>query len=172
MSERAPASRAESRCHARDPAAGANLGAALLERAAPHVEALRAACAADDAARATEAATALLGLGGGLTPSGDDLVGGALFARHVLAAAGVGDERAWRRATAEVVAEARTRTHAISATLLADLAHGHAHAPLHALMAAWVQDGAPVDAARALVAIGHSSGWDMLAGCLVALVRG
>jgi hypothetical protein len=153
--------------------AGADVAAALLGRAAPHVDALRGACAADDAIGAAAAATALLGLGGGLTPSGDDLVGGALFARHLLAAAGVGDGPGWRRAAAAVVAEARVRTHVISATLLDDLAHGRGHAALHALAAAWLDDGSPgraADAARDLIGIGHSSGWDVLAGCLLALV--
>src|SRR4030081_3817209 len=41
--------------------------------------------AAGDPPRAAEAATALLGLGPGMTPAGDDFVGGAFFARALLA---------------------------------------------------------------------------------------
>jgi hypothetical protein len=127
--------------------------------------ALAAACARDDATAATAAAHALLGLGGGLTPSGDDYVGGALFARHLRA----GDGRqapAWRLAARRLVAAAPARTHPISATLLGDLAAGLGWEPLHDLAAA-LADGAPdaaVAAARALTRLGHTSGWDLLAG--------
>ena len=127
-------------------------------------EALADACARDDPARAADAALALLGVGGGLTPSGDDYVGGALFVRAVIGA----DDRAagWRRVGRTVVAAARTRTHPISAALLADLAAGSSWAPLHDLVAA-LDRGRPAAARAAagrLLALGHSSGWDMLAG--------
>src|SRR6266513_1697561 len=52
-----------------------------LEAAAARARALASACAADRPAEAAQAAWALLGLGAGLTPSGDDYVGGAFFAR-------------------------------------------------------------------------------------------
>ena len=112
-----------------------------------------------------EAATALLGLGPGLTPSGDDYVGGAFFARARVAG---GDARAhWARAAAAVRAHAPGRTHPISAALLGDLLDGDGPAPLHDLVGALAR-GAPVAAAlaaaRRLVRLGHSSGWDMLAG--------
>ena len=56
-----------------------------LEGAAPQARSLARACAADDPGGAVEAATALLGLGPGLTPSGDDYVGGAFFSRALVA---------------------------------------------------------------------------------------
>jgi hypothetical protein len=65
-----------------------------------------------------------------------------------------------------VVAAAPGRTHPISAALLGDLAAGRSWAPLHELVAA-LAAGTPRAAgaaARRLVALGHSSGWDMLAG--------
>jgi hypothetical protein len=143
--------------------------------AAPHVMALARACAEDDAAAATAPATALLGLGAGLTPSGDDLVGAVYFGRHLLAHASLLDADAWCASASTVAASARTRTHHISATLLHDLATGHGHAPLHDLVAA-LSRGAPpapvVDVARRVVRIGHSSGWDMLAGLLIGLGAG
>lgn len=137
-----------------------------LDGARGAAEALARACARGDAAGAGEAALALLGVGGGLTPSGDDYVGGALFARALLEAAGPGPPAAWRRAAARVVAAAPGRTHPISAALLGDLAAGRSWAPLHELVAA-LAAGTPRAAgaaARRLVALGHSSGWDMLAG--------
>lgn len=138
-----------------------------LAGAREDAEALARACTRDDATTAADAALALLGLGAGLTPSGDDYVGGALFARALL-----GDRApAWRGAVERVLAAAVTRTHPISAALLADLANGQGWAPLHDLMLALaagsVADG--VAAARRLVALGHTSGWDLLAGLAAGL---
>jgi uncharacterized protein DUF2877 len=150
------------------------LAALVLERApafpldgvVERVRALADACARDDVAAAEPAALALLGLGAGLTPSGDDFVGGALFARRLLAGAGVLDAGAWGRVADAVGAAARTRTHPISAALLGDLAGGRGHAPLHELAAALAaKDLARARAAAArLVRLGHTSGWDIVAG--------
>jgi hypothetical protein len=142
-----------------------------LDRAADDVQALFEACAGDDAPRAGAAAERLLGLGPGLTPAGDDLVGAAFFARHLLAA-GRGDAERWRATADALRARARERTHRISATLLGDLLAGDAYAPLHDLAAALLAvapPGAAVEAAERLVRIGHSSGWDMLTGFLGGL---
>ena len=155
---------------------GALLGGAPLafplDAAAGHAGALADACARDDAAAAEPAMLALLGLGGGLTPSGDDFVGAALFARQWLAAAGIVDAHGWRAAAAVVCAAAPSRTHPISAALLGDLARGCGHAPLHDLAAALAagQTARARHAAGALVRLGHSSGWDMLAGFGIGLV--
>jgi len=137
-----------------------------LDGAADDARALAGACARDDAAAATPAALALLGLGGGLTPSGDDFVGGALFARRLLAAAHLADAPGWNRLAGVVTEAAATRTHPISAALLGDLARGCGHAPLHDLVAALAagETARARRAAASLVRLGHSSGWDMLAG--------
>ena len=137
-----------------------------LEGARGAAEDLARACARDDAAAATTAALELLGVGGGLTPSGDDFVGAALFARRLMSDAGAADAAAWRRAAATVLAAACTRTHPLSAALLGDLANGQAHASLHELIHGLARDAPAIagDAARRLVRLGHSSGWDMLAG--------
>jgi len=137
-----------------------------LDGAADAARALAVACARDDAAAATPAALALLGLGGGLTPSGDDFVGGALFVRRLLAVARLADAPAWDRLAGVVTEAAVTRTHPISAALLGDLARGSGHAPLHDLVTALAAGEAPRArrAAASLVRLGHSSGWDMLAG--------
>ncbi|MBI3635948.1 MAG: ERAP1-like C-terminal domain-containing protein, partial [Candidatus Rokubacteria bacterium] len=135
------------------PLAGAADAAARLARAS----------AGDDAHAAERAALPLLGLGPGLTPAGDDFVGGVFFGRR-LAGAGA----AWREAAALVRAVAAARTHPISAALLGDLLDGEGWAPLHELATA-VTAGADADAlaaARRLIRLGHSSGWDILAGFL------
>ena len=132
---------------------------------------LARACARDDPEAVVDAAVTLLGLGEGLTPSGDDYVGGALFARHLLAAAGGAYAPAWRGAAQAILAAAPARTHPISTALLGDLAGGHGWAPLHDLVAALAgaddvdgHDAAALEAARRLVRLGHTSGWDVLAG--------
>jgi hypothetical protein len=141
----------------------------VLARSAPHVTALGAACAGDRANDAIAPALALLGLGAGLTPSGDDFVGGVFFGRRLLAAAGLAHAEGWR-AAAEVVRDgARERTHAISQALLGDLMDGASHAPLHDVVDALVCGGDLRARARALTRLGHSSGWDILAGVVVAL---
>jgi len=137
-----------------------------LEAARPHVDELTAACTADDPARAEAAAVMLVGLGPGLTPAGDDFTGGVFFARALLARAGVIDADGWAAAASAVRTAARRLTHRIGATLLGDLLVGEGWAPLHDLAAGLEQgnDGATLAAARRLVRLGHSSGWDLLAG--------
>ena len=134
-----------------------------LEQAAERARRFLEACARNDPAAATTTAEPLLGLGPGLTPAGDDLVGGAFFARRLIGG--------WEDTAAVIRARARERTHPISATLLGDLLGGSGHAPLHDLALALTRrdEAAALDAAARLVRIGHSSGWDMLTGFLGAL---
>jgi hypothetical protein len=140
-----------------------------LDRAIPLVRALTRAFARDDADAVVVAARPLLGLGAGLTPSGDDLVGGALFGRRLVAGA---DPR-WASAGRKLSREIRTRSHAVSAALFSDLAAGRSFAPLHDLACALADgdDASALRGARALAAIGHSSGWDMLTGFLIGIRR-
>jgi hypothetical protein len=136
-----------------------------LDFAIGRVQVLAAAYRSGDTEAVHRASRALLGLGSGLTPSGDDLVGGALFGRRLVA----DDARPWRALGEHLAEEATRASHAISAALLADLAAGASFAPLHALADALAadDDAAARAAAGALVALGHSSGWDMLTGLLV-----
>jgi len=145
----------------------------LLAAAWPRADALAHACAADNPVAAVETATALVGLGPGLTPAGDDFVGGAFFARAVLARAGAVDAAAWQAAASAVATAAARLTHPIGAALLGDLVRGEGWAPLHELATALARDddAAALDAARRLTRLGHSSGWDLLAG-FVAGARG
>ena len=143
-----------------------------LDLAMQWVNALALAIECDDAEAAFQPARALLGLGAGLTPSGDDLVGGALFGRRLVSR---GNAR-WTKLAQRLVGEIRLRSHAVSAALFADLAAGRSFAPLHQMADALAAGNreAALAAARTLVAIGHSSGWDMLAGFLsepMALAR-
>ena len=124
------------------------------------------AVARSDADALVRSAVPLLGVGAGLTPSGDDFVGGALFALCVMH-----DAAHWRQAARTIVAHAAQRTHSVSATLLSDLADGHSYASLHDLAAAFARGDADraIQHGVAVAAIGSSSGWDMLAGFMTAL---
>jgi Protein of unknown function (DUF2877) len=105
----------------------------------------------------------LIGLGPGLTPSGDDFLVGALAA---LDAIGESDAHA---ALATAVANAAPgATSALSACFLRAAVAGHVGESLHRAVASLLTGDA--DTAVAAVAnIGHSSGWDMMAGVATVL---
>ena len=140
-----------------------------LTLAAARLHRLARAFADDDAAAAFEASASLLGFGTGLTPSGDDLVGGALFARRWIAP----EDVRWRNVGQRLMDLVPVRSHRLSAALFGDLARGESFSPLHDLAGALAADRrAPARvAARELVSIGHSSGWDMLTGFIIGATR-
>ena len=108
----------------------------------------------------------LIGLGPGLTPSGDDLIGGAMIAL-----------RAFRRedlATALskwALPIAREQTGKISFAHLSCAADGEGAEALHeAIVGVAANDVSAITAAIAgLDEIGHSSGWDALAGAVAVM---
>ena len=110
-----------------------------------------------------DAVTALLGLGPGLTPSGDDFLAGLMVALHKLRRA-----QALARLRGVLLAQLATATHALSAAHLAAAARGAAVAPLDGLLDAVLRgDAARVTRAwPALLRHGHSSGRDALAQAL------
>ncbi len=138
-----------------------------LDLAVGRVQALENAYAQDDPDAAFDASIALLGFGTGLTPSGDDLAGAALFGRRLLAP----QRDAWARVAEHLAREITRRSHAVSAALFDDLARGQSFAPLHAIVEDLAADDpdAALAAARELTAIGHSSGWDMFTGLVIGI---
>ena len=142
---------------------------AVIARARPHARALEAACMADDPTAMIAEGRPLLGLGGGLTPSGDDYLGGVLFGWRLIGRRREVD--AWDAAAVQLAADAATLSHPISARLFADLAAGEGWAPLHDLVQALAAGEAAraLQAARGLTAVGQTSGWDVLAGLLGSL---
>jgi hypothetical protein len=107
----------------------------------------------------------LIGLGPGLTPSGDDYLGGVLIALHQLErkpqAVGL-----WRWLEPRL-----KRTSAISAAHLAAAAAGEGHEALHACLLALCRRDADWPHTLGQVAnVGHVSGWDSLAG-VVAVAK-
>jgi Protein of unknown function (DUF2877) len=102
----------------------------------------------------------LVGLGPGLTPSGDDFLIGALGALDALGQTNM------HAALGQVVVAAAHLTSPWSASLLRAAAAGHVGENLHTMVAALVAGNA--DAAIAAAArIGHTSGFDALAGAVV-----
>jgi hypothetical protein len=110
------------------------------------------------------APTDLLGLGPGLTPSGDDLLGGALLALHA-----IGRADAAHDLYAALHAKAVAATCCASQALLAAAAEGQAFEPLHTLIIALLRRRGIGRALLAVARVGHSSGWDALAGVVLVL---
>lgn len=116
-----------------------------------------------------DAALKVLGLGTGLTPSGDDFVGGIFFAlTHA-------PRKSWESDFDFIKQRVRTAamhsTNVISAALLDDMLAGQSFTVLHDLLhALQVQDETRIkNCCTALLSIGSTSGADMLAGVLLAL---
>lgn len=107
-------------------------------------------------------AAGLIGLGPGLTPSGDDLVGGALCALHATGHGAVAARLAdW------ALPLAKSNTSRISCAHLACAAEGECGEAVNDAIVALVSGG-EADLER-IDAIGHTSGWDALAGAVLAL---
>ena len=105
----------------------------------------------------------LLGAGRGLTPSGDDCIAGALVALHAFG------ERAVAASLSRAVARhAPHRTSRLSAAHLAAACAGEAVEPVHEAIRAIAGGAPPGDALDALERFGHGSGFDALAGVLLA----
>jgi hypothetical protein len=115
----------------------------------------------------------LVGLGPGLTPSGDDFLGGLLFAAQSLKTAYPGDFCWEQEVITDLTGWARKQTHSISYTILCDLALGHGPEPLHEVIRYLLtsQDlRCPMASVTRLLEIGHTTGWDILAGALTGML--
>ncbi len=111
----------------------------------------------------TDAARQLAGLGSGLTPSGDDVLVGTLLALAVSPRADTEPVR-----TGLLVAAAGRSTR-ISGAYLAAAAQGEASEMWHRLLAVLPENHPSVltSAVRSVMAVGETSGADMLAGFLL-----
>lgn len=108
----------------------------------------------------------LLGLGPGLTPSGDDLLGGVLIALRAAGRPDAAQDFDWHIACAAAGA-----TTPLSCAFLRAAAEGMGCAALHGAIAALLKNerAALASHVTALARIGHTSGWDALAGVVLAL---
>jgi hypothetical protein len=106
----------------------------------------------------------LVGLGPGLTPSGDDLLCGALVALHA-----IGQVALARDLYAAIGEAARFATSPLSAACLKAAAEGQSSESLHATIVALLAHHSVARPLEAVAQIGHTSGWDALAGAVLVL---
>ena len=150
---------------------GAGSLATIIERRGrAAIGELAAALRAGDVGGAGAAAEALIGLGPGLTPAGDDLLTGLLLTLR-MACPAPDEPPAWLGELARrVVARAEEGTTLAGRQQLRLAAEGEAdEVTLRAATAMlWgtEEDPAPIEA---LLAVGHSSGADLLAGICLAV---
>ena len=120
-----------------------------------------------DARLVETSAAGLIGLGPGLTPSGDDFLAGLMVAMSAYR-----PEAAGCALRDSVLRLAPDRTTALSATLLAHAADGTGSESMHRLLAALLGTGDqpdPEGLARLMADGGRTSGWDALAGLLLGI---
>ena len=108
----------------------------------------------------------LLGLGPGLTPSGDDLLGGVMIALHTL-----GQRRVLESLSGAVNPILSERTNAISGAHLRSAMEGMGCEPLHCAVSGIMtgnRESLP-KVIKAIDAVGHTSGWDAMAGVVITM---
>ena len=144
----------------------------LLQAAAGPVTGIVRACGAGRLDLALDHGQSLIGLGPGLTPAGDDFVGGVLFAAWHLGVTYPSlcpwDDEPVRA----LVASWAPLTSRISHAYLEDFSCGQGPEPLHGLMEALLTRGLPSETmahVQRVVRIGQSSGWAMLTGALAGV---
>lgn len=148
-------------------AAGGMMQRALQAKARGFLEWLHLAIVMDEHAETPDAPIAgLIGLGSGLTPAGDDFVGGAMIALRWRDRGVIAD-----RLAHSVQLAASGSTTILSAAMLRAASEGYGGATLHEILDAIGEGDSrrAIDLLDAVDRIGHTSGWDALAGALAAL---
>lgn len=142
----------------------------VLEFAGPLIMDIVRACMERRMANVSRSVKRLVGLGEGLTPSGDDFLGGLLFSRYMMKY--VYDEPEGLVSDADI-RKFETLTNTISFTLMKDMSEGHGIEPLYGLVNALCGEMTVEtmnEHISRLTCIGHSSGWDLLTGLLTGLL--
>lgn len=144
-------------------------GDPLLRRASEQLDTLSRAWRQRDAKAAAHAARGLLGLGPGLTPSGDDLLCGLLAVSRWAAQPREPADAMSSALTPAVLTEAPSRTTRLSTRLLAHAARGLLYEPAMSLGAALFTARHDLirPSALRLLQIGHTTGSDMAVGLLL-----
>ena len=148
-------------------------GSPLIGAAIDHIRRIVPVCRSGRFDLAMAEVEALIGLGPGLTPSGDDFVGGLVFAAYHLKEAFPGELLWHAEAVGGLIARSCSMTNPISHALLSDFAMGQGYEAMHDLMDGILTGDADFDAVTHVIlvtSIGNSSGWDMLTGLLTGML--
>lgn len=141
--------------------------------ARPAVMEIARACLVHDFHGIMNQADGLVGLGEGLTPSGDDFLGGLLFCKRILQNSYADVLNFEFPGLLDFIENTKASTNIISYTFLRDHAEGCAIDTLHQFFNAFLT-GQPMDDLRQiaskLIDIGHSTGWDLLAGLVTGML--
>jgi hypothetical protein len=144
----------------------------VLKKALPILRSIKNVCELHDLSGILNTAHELIGLGDGLTPSGDDFLGGLLCTFSVFHPLFT-HYKSINHITIELFLEKiRSLTNEISWTLLLDNAHGSAIEPASHLLHQILRGQSLSDlnkTVQELSIIGHSTGWDLLTGILLGL---
>jgi hypothetical protein len=115
----------------------------------------------------------MIGLGEGLTPSGDDFIGGLLFCIRKLQDLYKLYHPSVFSKLEEFLERLKSRTNLISYTMLKDHANGYASETLHTFIYELLSGHDRVHLrylGSELIQIGHSTGWDILAGVMTGML--
>jgi hypothetical protein len=138
-----------------------------------YIERVVRACLSHDLCAVLPSSENLIGLGEGLTPSGDDFLGGLFFARFLLSSSYPQLHYLEFDPLPEWMHAVQFRTNLISYTLLSDHVNGHALEPLNKFGLAIFTNRSVEStclAAADLIKIGHTTGWSLLTGFLVGML--
>ncbi len=145
----------------------------LLRMALPNLRLLALASWRQDTADVEDATRGLAGLGPGLTPSGDDALGGFAAVMALLSPQLSTDSASRKHIATTIAAVAKPRTTALSAVLLAHAVRGEVAEHLGTLLLTLTLPAeaseAVLNAADSVLAFGASSGGDTLLGMLLGL---
>ena len=151
-------------------ASDTNNGSTLWRLARPRIETLKtwliASFDSPSPPPFPDAALGLLGLGPGLTPSGDDVLCGAFIALHA-----IGKHRVAFSIAAAVLPASTSSTSRLSRCFVESAADGETSAALHGFMSATVEgdlNRLEMSLLR-LANVGHTSGWDAIAGVVLVI---
>jgi hypothetical protein len=144
----------------------------LSKKAWPYINGIILATAANNANLIIARAKSLVGFGEGLTPSGDDFLGGFIFSVQLV-------EHYYPKTMnipfcyySDFVHQSKSLTNLISYTILKDHVDGHSVEPLHQFANGLLR-GESVDQlflhGERLISLGHSTGWDLLSGFLAGM---
>lgn len=158
----------ESYVHAHGSAAGIlDYIAGNRAHAAESVQTLSDAMRADDAERASAAAVRLIGLGRGLTPSGDDYLAGFFTLLAAAEQCGMAVPRA-AKSCADAVLQNLDRTSRISGAYLGNALCGEYFTVYDRAVRALLGEGDPAAHWDFVLRMGASSGTDTLCGAIAA----